>query len=308
MTISAIQDIIDYSDLQINENQKVTKWQVIDKTTRGSKKVTIFVIQSNKIRFLVAEQELEFLSDILNQLSEEGKLDWQHLFDQKQPVNLYPSAFLRPDAHDAEDIKNFVRARGINHLVHFTCIENLYGICKEGAILGVAKLKELKCPYQQIDDLRIDGKLKHIFCSITYYNFPYHYLISYKSSCWVLLHIKTDYMWKDNTLFCTTNAATEGGAYLGKGLNKLQSLFEQEVYARRGIQTRFNKPDNLPTNIQAEVLVYESISLEDVIAIIVKNSMDVEKVRNAGWEGEIKISPDLFQPRFDWIRVKTNSA
>ena len=61
------------------------------------------------------------------------------------------------------------------------------------------------------------------------------------------------------------------------------------------------QPENLPTNIQAEVLVYESISLEDVIKIVVKNRRDVEQVRGTGWEGEIEIRPDLFQPRFDWI-------
>jgi hypothetical protein len=108
-------------------------------------------------------------------------------------------------------------------------------------------------------------------------------------------------MWKNKTQFCTTNAATDGGAHLGRGLDKLQNLFAPQVFARRGIQTRFNKPENLPTNIQAEVLVYESISLEDVIKIVVKNRRDVEQVRGTGWEGEIEIRPDLFQPRFDWI-------
>jgi hypothetical protein len=301
LVLSEIKDIIDYSDLQITDTQEVTRFQVIDNRIEGSKKVSIFVIQTNKIQFLIEEQELKYLSDTLTQLSEEGKLDWQDLFSQRQTTTLYPSALIRSDTTEAQGIKSFVEERGIEYLVHFTSIENLSGICRERAILSLTKLRELNCPYNQIDNERIDRQLQYIFCSVTYYNFLYHYLISSKSSCWVLLHIRTDYMWKNKTQFCTTNAATDGGAHLGRGLDKLQNLFAPQVFARRGIQTRFNKPENLPTNIQAEVLVYESISLEDVIKIVVKNRRDVEQVRGTGWEGEIEIRPDLFQPRFDWI-------
>ncbi|AFZ24312.1 hypothetical protein Cylst_2070 [Cylindrospermum stagnale PCC 7417] len=300
-TLLEIQEIIQSSNFIVTGNKKVTGFNFIDRTTQARRKTTIFVIQTNEIQFLVQEQELQYLSDVLTQLSEKGKLDWEDLFSQQPPACLYPSALIRSDATEAQAIKDFVAEREIEHLVHFTSIENLYGICLQGAVLANTKLRELKCQYNQIDPLRIDRKLEYVFCSVTYYNFLYHYLISSKSSCWVLLYIRTDYMWKDKTLFCETNAATDRGIHLGKGLHKLQSLFAPQVDARRGTQTRINKPKNLPTNIQAEVLVYESITLDDVIAIVVKNSLDVKKVRDAGWEGEIQVRPNLFQPKFDWI-------
>ncbi|TAE56750.1 MAG: DUF4433 domain-containing protein [Nostocales cyanobacterium] len=297
LTLSEIQNIIDYSDLRISENQLITNVKEIDHRIEGRKKATIFVIQNNELELLVLEPEINSLSDVLNKLNQEEKLDWEDLFSQKQAVNLYSSALILPDAPESQEIKNFVQERGIEYLVHFTSVENLYGICREGGILSVTKLRELNCLYNQIDPQRLDGKLNHICCSINYYNFLYHYHVSSKSLCWVLLHISPEYIWKENTLFCKFNAATNCGAHIGRGVNRLKSLFDDQV----NNSNRIGKPDQQPTCVQAEVMICESISLEDVIRIIVKNSKDVQKVRDAGWESEIEIRPDLFQPRFDWI-------
>jgi hypothetical protein len=152
-----------------------------------------------------------------------------------------------------------------------------------------------------MDSQRWDGKLNHICCSITYFNFQYHYNIRYRSNCWLLLHIRSDYLWKEKTLFCQVNAATDSGARIGRGFQLFNSLFDSNVIAKGRILARNNKPDNLPTCVQAEVLVYESISLSDILRVVVSCESDKKKVIDAGWEGSIEVSPHLFRPHFTWI-------
>jgi hypothetical protein len=98
LTLSQIKNIIDYSDLQIRDNQEVIRFQVVNNRIQGSKKVSIFAIKTNTIQFLIEEQELKSLSDTLTQLSQEGQLDWQDLFSQRQAVALYPSVLIPSDS------------------------------------------------------------------------------------------------------------------------------------------------------------------------------------------------------------------
>jgi hypothetical protein len=112
-----------------------------------------------------------------------------------------------------------------------------------------------------------------------------------------LLAIKPDYLWKQKTLFCPINAASKRGAYIKEGLTGLKSMYEPVVsdtqdrkYTRQGLL------DRKPTCIQAEVQVHESISLDDVLWIGVNEDPGNEqKVRDAGWQGEIRIWKGLFK-------------
>jgi cold shock CspA family protein len=206
---------------------------------------------------------------------------------QKYQVKIPPVAS-RTDAAEAEQIRAFVAEREIKCLCHFTTIENLQGICQDGGLLSYSKLQDLNYDYQQIDEGRWDGKLNHICCSIQSYNSMYLYHAKSKSTLWVLLGIKPDYLWKEGTLFCRINAASERGAYIKKGFAGLKSMYDPVVIDIRGREyTREGLATAKPTCIQAEVQVHESISLDDVIVIGVPPGNE-QKVRDAGWKGEIK--------------------
>ena len=302
LTLSQIREVVEDAGITIDDNKQITDFTVIDKTLEVRRKITIGIIQTSPIQFQIQEKGLESLSRQLTDLSQQGRFNWEELFSQSERLPLYPSVSIRADAPDAESIRNFVQAREIRYLVHFTSIENLQGICKEGAILSTQILRRSPSyEYNQIDFRRIDRRLNHICCSINYYNFRYHYRVQYKSYCWILLHIDPAYLWEKNTLFCEVNAATDSGSRIGQGLDKLKILFAEQVNDNSGIQNRRGKPSQQPTCVQAEVMIHESIALDDVFKIIVKNNLDRQRVREAGWEGEIEIRPDLFQPRFDWI-------
>jgi hypothetical protein len=111
----------------------------------------------------------------------------------------------------------------------------------------------------------------------------------YQSDLWLLLAIKPDYLWKINTLFCPINAASGSGAYIKEGFDALNSMYAPRVVDIKGREyTRDNLPKNIPTCIQAEVQVYESIALNDVMVILTDASVDnITKIRNAGWQRRI---------------------
>ncbi|MCT7980918.1 DUF4433 domain-containing protein [Laspinema olomoucense] len=201
-----------------------------------------------------------------------------------------PPVIARPDAAEAEQIRAFVAEREIKCLCHFTTLENLQGICEDGGVLSSRKLKYLNYEYQQIDEGRWDGKLNHICCSIQSYNSMYLYRARerHQTQGWVLLAIKPDYLWKEETLFCPINAASGRGAYIKKGFAGLKSMYDSVVIDINGTpHTRAGLTPCKPTCIQAEVQVDESISLDDVIFIGVPPGNE-QKVRDAGWKGEIK--------------------
>ena len=208
-----------------------------------------------------------------------------------------PSVGSRPDTVEASQIRAFIAERGIDCLCHFTTIENLQGICREGGLLSISQLRSRNSHYDQIDEGRWDGKLNHICCSINSYNYMYLYHAKHKSQCWVLLAIKPDYLWKQGTLFCPINAASERGAYIKEGLAGLQSMYRSVVIDIKGREyTREGLANYHPTCIQAEVQVYESISLSDILFIWVNETPGNEqKVRDAGWKGGISIWKGLFK-------------
>jgi cold shock CspA family protein len=206
----------------------------------------------------------------------------------------------RSDTSEVEEIKKFVTERKIDCLCHFTTLENLQGICREGGILSIHQLSIRDISgYNQIDEGRWDGKLNHICCSINSYNsmYLYHAKSRHQTQGWVLLAIKPDYLWKQKTLFCPINAASGCGAYIKKGLAGLQSLYKPVVSDINGRQyTRQGLEDYQPTCIQAEVQVYASIALDDILFIWVDEySGREEKVREAGWKGAVKIWRGLFR-------------
>lgn len=210
-----------------------------------------------------------------------------------------PTAASRPDAPEATQIRTFVAERGINILCHFTTIENLQGICREGGLLSNPLLRNQGQQYNQIDPGRNDGRVNHLCCSINSYNSMYHYhaRLRHQTKCWVLLGIRPDYLWKQGTLFCRINAASASGGYIKEGFAALQSMFAPKVTDVTGkLWTRQGLSDALPTCVQAEILVYESICLDDVILIWVNEDPGNEQmVREAGWKGKICVLRGLFK-------------
>jgi hypothetical protein len=207
----------------------------------------------------------------------------------------------RPDAPEADQIQEYVRQRGIKNLVHLTRIKNLLNICLARGILSVAQLKERGINFVPFDSARYDGYTRYVNCSISYYNFHMFSSLVNSREGLALLYIRPEYLWKKDTHFCPMNAATNSGKHVVAGFPALMALFGDVVEDKTGRQTRARKPEWLPTNIQAEVLVPNSIALEDVLEIVVRSGEAERAVRAAGWQGEVRIAINDFCYRDEWI-------
>lgn len=203
---------------------------------------------------------------------------------------------------DEAKIRQFVEDRGIQHLVHLTTMENLRGICREQAILSVTQLKRRNLVFQAFDTSRLDGHLDFINCSIGYHNFHMFYAaVAKNNSHDVILLVRPDYLWLPETRFCPYNAATGGGRYVGSGYEALVGMYQECVEDKVGPHTRANKPEWLPTNIQAEVLVYQRIPIEHIMQVVVRYPGGKGDVASAGWTGKVIVDPASFMYRDTWI-------
>jgi len=213
-------------------------------------------------------------------------------------------ALSRQNTPDYEDIQSFIGYRRIERIVHLTRLENLNNICHSGAILSLHQLEKNHIHANPFDGRKPEGQKykNYVNCSLTYYNFFMLYGLVHKSGePVVLLYIKPDYLWKQGTEFCKFNAATDRGRHIAPGYQTLTSLFDDTVRDRQGLQDRNSKPINLPTCIQAEVLIRDGIPLTDIMEIVISSSRHEQNVRQAGWRGNIRISPRDFDWHSEWI-------
>lgn len=162
--------------------------------------------------------------------------------------------------------------------------------------------------FNPTDVRRLDGHKSHISCSIEYPNSWYFVKAEGKEPLfpdWVVLSIIPDYIWQDGTLFCPRNAAADYGRLVQGGLTGFESLFAESAVGSYG-KTFTRSPRRLrscPTDEQAEVLVLDRIPLEDIEAVIVRDTRQAKneaaRLEYAGCDPasfHFMVAPVLFQP------------
>lgn len=197
-------------------------------------------------------------------------------------------------------------SRGITRLCHFSQSRNLahvfgdqYGIC------ATKTLQDSDMPHNPTDPDRYDGRDYLVCCSIEYPN-PYYFLKArdreklFKD--WVVIFIEPDFLWNDETEFCPCNAASLGGAYIGKGKKSFQGLFSVNP-ANGRFQRRFTHLQSVPTDIQAEALISDPIPLDSITGIAVQSKEQAQReicrlnLQGITIDKPIYIAPDFFKPR-----------
>jgi hypothetical protein len=212
---------------------------------------------------------------------------------------------------DVEAIRAEVERLEISRLAHFTPTRNLVHIATSGGVKSTQMMsEEERSEFNQQDLERLDCHPDHISCTIEYPNALYYRAKRRNARGearlfrdWACLLLSPKHIWAETTLFCPHNAAGWGGDRVGSGLESFMRMFADEVESPRALRRREGHPDCCPTDLQAEVLVYRRVPLEDVLGIVVESEAQASStyvmLRNLGAPVDdlpLSVCPDFFEP------------
>ena len=150
----------------------------------------------------------------------------------------------------------------------------------------------------QFPDLNRDDGYKDAIClSIGFPNYRMFFSKTGRANQhqWIVLLLDARILWEKDCAFCHQNARFEPVIEVPleyrKKLVSLKRMFWDSDYDRTGLRyQRQQIPDNYPTHPEAEVLVFDTISVEDINAIHFFNDTALQK-----W---LKDNPRTDSPKF----------
>lgn len=199
-------------------------------------------------------------------------------------------------------IEKILSERGINSLVHFTRAENLpsimeYGICPR------AELYEEEAIFN--DEYRYDDCENAVCTSIEFPNYKMFYRLRMDNpeADWAVLLISAEAMLDFNCAFCEMNAGSKPMYSMPleerMGSSALQTLFRNVSDGRR--RADLGIPDWLPTNPQAEVLVFATIPTDYITHVVFVDAYTKKKYEKYVPDDiEAVTEQGYFAPRMDY--------
>ncbi len=168
-----------------------------------------------------------------------------------------------------QQIKKISEQLEIPYLVHFTCIENINSIVKNGIHSRDSIEKSNFCEICYVNDtLRLDGHTNAISVSIGHPNEKMLYKLRKedRNAKWAVLVIDNSVLWNKNCAFYYTNAANNKFKYERMSSLKTPQAFLNMFKDKEGCYQM-----NYPIDVQAEVLVFDTIETS-LISCVVFNS------------------------------------
>ncbi|OXM83689.1 DarT ssDNA thymidine ADP-ribosyltransferase family protein [Paenibacillus rigui] len=193
----------------------------------------------------------------------------------------------------------------IDYLVHFTQAENLSSIIRHG-ILPVAQQRSHNISARRNDVFRMDFCEDATSTSIHFPNYRlfYRFRRNDMSVDWVVLLLSPELLIEKQCAFCTDNAANSNISQQALrdriGADALRRMFDEIP----GKPTRavLGIPKYLPTNPQAEVLVFGKIEPHHIGAVIFENNATLQKYRHmVPNDLEADVFEEFFAPRKDYV-------
>ncbi|WP_306097369.1 DarT ssDNA thymidine ADP-ribosyltransferase family protein [Qipengyuania flava] len=192
-----------------------------------------------------------------------------------------------------KEIDKYWKEREVKQLLHFTRIQNLPSIARNGLVpraqleLGVAKGVTNDCQ-------RLDRRKGYNCLSISFPNGPMFYRFQRDNPAdeWAIVAITPKILPTHDILFCWRNAASGDIANASNDhlstLSAFQGMFgEREGQTGRAKQKLRNCD---PTNVQAEVLVRGVIAPQHFLGVYLPNQKAVDTYRPLIGGMRIKIS------------------
>lgn len=198
------------------------------------------------------------------------------------------------------DIREFVEARGIKGLLHFTRAENLESILTRGLVPRDALVLEGFDNFN--DSHRIDGT-NAVCLSIGFPNYKMFYglKLADPAAKWAIVGVSARVLWELDCAFCAANAASAAVTAIPiaqrKGLNALKNMYADWVSVKR---SDLKIPDHYPTNPQAEVLALQGVPRRYILGVIVLNELHRQELLAKFPDVEVRVSAQLFRYRKDY--------
>ena len=180
-------------------------------------------------------------------------------------------------------IENILRERQIQYLCHFTRLENLESILTHGLIPRSDLYNPVFNPNRDLrvsglfnDTVRADEKINAICLSVAFPNSKIFYKLrrEQENSQWVVIVLHSSLLLNKNCAFYPTNAANNNVRHFDisnfQGERAFNILFDDIGDERRFLLSKD------PTDVQAEVLVFDRIE-ESFIARCVVSSNNIKE-------------------------------
>lgn len=204
-------------------------------------------------------------------------------------------------------IQQFAATRKIKYLFHFTQVGNLTTILAHGllptdylAVNGIDAIRN--------DQYRID-RTTGICLSVSFPNYKLFYPFRQNNpgTQWAVLAIDASVLWKKDCAFCRENAAkadvTNIPLPLRKTLPALQAMFDDFPGV---VRATLSIPDDYPTHPQAEILVFEPIAPQSIVAIIFDDAALKRQYEAMNLRQKILSNHSYFSARQDFDKWKAN--
>lgn len=197
------------------------------------------------------------------------------------------------------EFKNEIEQREIECLIHFTPTINLFSILENNELMCRAQLESLDIEQFDIldyvqftDEIRFDDK-SYINLSLSG---PNTFLFSkFREKTkddftinWCVIKINPKHIYDIDTLFAITNAASNAAKRqygISGDLNKFKMLFTEQLNINTYNGVRLISRNSIklkyPTDVQAEILVKEKISLDSILAVCFESEEKMAEAKAA---------------------------
>jgi hypothetical protein len=159
----------------------------------------------------------------------------------------------------------------VQHLIHFTRLENLQSILKHG-LLSRENLAKLRIPHIVNDDVRLDGMPDAVCLSVSFPNYRMLYAkrMQKPRTDWVILRLRPELVERKRCAFNPTNAASSDVSSTPLPVRMSSTAAVAMFQDRPGVAPRsqLGIPSNFTTDPQAEILVFDVIEPDYIVDIV----------------------------------------
>ncbi|HHK8484262.1 TPA: DarT ssDNA thymidine ADP-ribosyltransferase family protein [Vibrio parahaemolyticus] len=280
---------------------------------------TITVPEPNFMAERMKDSAVEFWDDLIcehceHHIEYRGSNSYYELYITSDEVDeadfLYSDASYEFDEYDSDEsiesdgVKGIINNRNIESLYHFSKIENLEAIANQG-LIPRAQLKD--GDYKFTDVNRSDGFLNANCISVSFPQYRMFFIkrVQNPQQNWVVLELSPELILDKESAFFERNAASRVVQTEIIENRKLATAFEKMFDDIDELPSRKERklPDNYPSDPQAEILVFDKIDRDYIVAAHFANEAMLDKYKDQLNGIEPKVSPELFDNRVDheWL-------